>query len=343
MPACRSLLIAVAVLLSSASVAPAQNPKGNDPGEPCAEKLSPAKAAEFLDNVALNWTEQRKCGTCHTNYIYLMGRPALKEISAPAMLKVRGFFENRVANWDKGDKAKPRWDAEVVATAVTLAFNDAQTTGKLHPLTRQALDRMWTLQQPHGAWDWLKCGWPPYEHDDYFGAVFAAVGVGAAPDNYARAESAQKGLAGLRRYLKENPPPDLHHQAMLLWASTRLDNLMNPEQQRATVKKLLALQRPDGGWSLPSLGTWKRRDGKPNDPAAPSDGYGTGMVIYVLRQAGVPANDAHLQRGKAWLAANQRVSGRWFTRSLNNDKFHYITHAGTAFAVMALEACQEKK
>ena len=40
-----------------------------------------------------------------------------------------------------------------------------------------------------------------------------------------------------------------------------------------------------------------------------------------------------MAKGVAWLKANQRESGRWYTRSLNNDKAHYITNAGTAFAV----------
>ena len=56
-------------------------------------------------------------------------------------------------------------------------------------------------------------------------------------------------------------------------------------------------------------GTWKRRDGKPNDPASPSDGYATGLVVFVLREAGVPAADPAIQRGLAWLKANQRASG----------------------------------
>jgi squalene-hopene/tetraprenyl-beta-curcumene cyclase len=102
---------------------------------------------------------------------------------------------------------------------------------------------------------------------------------------------------------------------------------------------LLALQRDDGGWSLPSLGAWKRLDGKPNDQAAPSDGYATGLVVYVLRQAGVPASEQSIQRGADWLRANQRASGRWFTRSVNADRAHYISNAGTALAVLALKAC----
>ena len=138
----------------------------------------------------------------------------------------------------------PRWDAEVVATAAALAFNDAATTGKLHDTTRQALDRMWTVQ------------------------------------------------------------------------------------------------REDGGWSLPSLGDWKRLDGTANDPKGPSDGYGTGLVIYILRQSGVPKDDKAIQRGVKWLKTNQRESGRWFTRSVNADRDHWITNAGTAFAVLAIKSCE---
>jgi squalene-hopene/tetraprenyl-beta-curcumene cyclase len=312
----------------------------NDPAEPLAPAVSMARTAAFLDETALIWTRQHHCGTCHTNYPYLVARPAFRDFAAPAMAEVRGFFERRVAHWgDPDNAAKPRWDAEVVATAAALAFNDAGTTGTLHPLTRQALDRVWTVQKRDGGFDWLKCDWPPFEHDDYYGAIVAALGAGHAPDGYARTPGARKGLARLRAYFSANPPPDLHHQTMLLWASTRLDGLMTAGERKATISRLRELQQADGGWCLPSLGQWRRRDGTPNDPKAPSDGYATGLVLFVLRQASVPASDEALRRGVAWLLSHQRASGRWFTRSLNNDKDHYITNAGTAFAVLALRAC----
>ena len=152
--------------------------------------------------------------------------------------------------------------------------------------------------------------------------------------------SSDLGLDRLRAYFRSTPAPDLHHKAMLLWASTRIDGLMTPAERDRTVKDLLALQRPDGGWSLPSLGDWTRRDGTPNDKAgAPSDGYGTGYVIFVLRQSGTPADAEPIRRGIAWLKTHQRASGRWFTRSLGDDKHHYLTHVGTAFALMALASC----
>jgi squalene-hopene/tetraprenyl-beta-curcumene cyclase len=308
--------------------------------EPIAPDLSLKRSAVLMDAAALKWTRQHNCGSCHTNYPYLMARPTLREFASPAMGEIRAFFETRVAHWDDAKaEAKPRWDAEVVSTAAALAFNDAATTGVLHPLTRRALDRMWTLQKSDGGWDWLKCGWPPLEHDDYYGAIVAALGAGHAPGDYARSASAERGLERLRGYFRKTPPPDMHHQTMLLWAATRLGGLMDSDQKAATVRSLRAIQRADGGWCLPSLGNWKRRDGRPNDPGSPSDGYATGLIVFVLREAGVPATDPAIQRGIGWLKSHQRASGRWFTRSLNDDKDHYIADAGTCLAVMALGRC----
>jgi squalene-hopene/tetraprenyl-beta-curcumene cyclase len=65
----------------------------------------------------------------------------------------------------------------------------------------------------------------------------------------------------------------------------------------------------------------------------------TGMALLALREAGVPATDPRIRRGVAWLLKNQRVSGRWWTRSMNTDAKHYITYSGTALPLLALEAC----
>jgi len=315
----------------------------NSPDEPIRASVSMTEAATFLDDVALSWTRQHKCGTCHTNYPYLVARPVLKERASPAMAEVRRFFEERVAHWDDAEKeAKPRWDAEVVSTAAALAMNDAATGGKLHPRTREALNRIWTVQRADGGFNWLKCDWPPLEYDDYYGAIVAALGVGRAPEGYAQSLAAEAGLKRLRAYFSKNRPPNLHHQTMLMWASTRLEGLMSDQEKHATIARLRRLERPDGGWNLPSLGEWTRRDGSANDVNAPSDGYATGCVVLVLREAGVPATDPAIKRAVAWLCSNQRASGRWFTRSLNRDGAHYIANAGTAFAVLALKSCENE-
>jgi squalene-hopene/tetraprenyl-beta-curcumene cyclase len=329
---------------------PPPKPVPSRPDEPRAEALSLVKSGSFLDSVTLAWLRERKCASCHTGFPFLLARQALGDPKAPALLEVRRFLEDRVAAWDRGGKGTgylkgsgslkvSEGVTEVVAIAATLSLHDAHSIGKLHARTRQALERMWELQGADGAWAWNKTQLAPLEHDDYYGAVYAALGVGHAPERYAGSEPAKEGVARLTGYLRKNPPPDLHHKTWLLWASLKLDGLMTPVERAQAVKELLALQRDDGGWSLPSLGSWKRANGKPNDKNAPSDGYATGLVLYVLRQAGVPATEEAVRRGVRWLKSNQRASGRWFTRSLNADRAHYISNAGTAFAVLALTAC----
>lgn len=44
-------------------------------------------------------------------------------------------------------------------------------------------------------------------------------------------------------------------------------------------------------------------------------------------------------RGVGWIKSHQRASGRWFTRSLFKDNKHYLTHAGSSMALLALSAC----
>ena len=253
------------------------------PNEPLARKLSLANAVHYLDSAALHWQKQRKCGTCHTNFIYLVARPVLSSVS-PQSPEVRAFFELMVEK--RWPDVGPRWDAEVVVAATTLAFNDRQTTGRLHPTTRKALDRMWTLQRPDGGWDWLKCGWPPMESDDHYGVTFAALGVGIAPGGYAETEVARQGLEGIRHYLKNHPPPSLHHKSMVLWASLGVDGLMSEAERRATLDEIFPLQLPDGGWAIARLlEGWKdhqRKDDEPQDTKS-SDGYATRASSSIWR------------------------------------------------------------
>ena len=333
------LTLAPSLVVSSAEPVTLENvvePQANQPDEPVSKEFSMERAAHFLDSASLQWQKQRKCMTCHTNYAYLYARPGISS-DALAHREVRRFAEQLVL--ERWQEKGPRWDAEVVATAAALAFNDAATAGQLHEVTRAALDRMWTVQRDDGGWSWLKCDWPPMESDDHYGVTLAAIAVGVAPGDYVTSKAARTGIANLKKYLRNNPPPTLHHQAMLLWAASYLDGLMSQQDQKSSVEQLLSLQKEDGGWALATLGDWQRADGKQQDLKT-SDGYATGFVIYALRRAGISADTVPIQRGIEWLRTHQRESGRWFTRSLHSDSKHFISHAGTAMAVMALSACQ---
>ncbi len=331
----RLIPLLVVVLLGAAAPREGPDVGPNESDEPIAKEFSLERGRKFLDDVSLQWQRERKCVTCHTNFSYLV-TGATHAASRPAYADVRKFTEELVS--DRWVAKGPRWDAEVVVAAAGLAISDAEGSGKLHPLTRKALDRMWTVQKPDGGWNWLKCGWPPMESDDYYGATLALLATGRAPEGYAATPAAQEGVKKVREYLAKNAPPSLHHKGMVLWASKYLEGIMTGEEQKKTIDELLALQRPDGGWAVATFLPWKRADGKEQEMAA-SDGYGTGFVIHLARLSGIEVSDARLAKGIQWIKTHQRESGRWFTRSLLKDSKHFLSHSGTAFAMLALHDC----
>ncbi|MGE0375298.1 MAG: squalene--hopene cyclase [Planctomycetaceae bacterium] len=371
---CGSIL-AVALIASSFAQASepvtletAPEPPVLDEDEPLAGAFSLELAADVLDTTALHWQKTHQCAACHTLPPYLMARPFLQAV-APEPPDVRRFFEVVVEQHLEGEPDLPAdgVSAVVIQTAAALAFHDRATTGKLHPLTRQQLDQMWTLQRADGSWEWPFRDTPPIKSDEHYGVVLAALAASAAPENYADSPPALQGLAGIRTYLAAHPPQSLHQRAMLLWGAAQMDDFISAKAQAQTIHDLVAAQRPDGGWSLASLtenpGDPERQteegqqaraaDGHGREflvyvgqeqvyrSSLESDGYATGLTLYVLRQAGVAADDRCIRRGVAWLKTNQRASGRWFTPSQSWSTQHYISNAGTAYCVLALHACGE--
>ncbi len=317
------------------------------------------------------------CVSCHTSVPYALARPALHKAlgeASPTEYE-RVLFENvakRVRMWDQiaptySDKdAGPNKSVESRATeAVLLTFvlaNHDARSGKLSEETREAFAHLWKMQQSdgaqRGAWLWQLFDLNPWEGNisPYNGAAMAAIAVGMAPENYRATQEIQKNLEGLRDYLnRESSSQPLLNRMMLLWASAKWQGLLTAERQKEITTEILKAQKPDGGWSLfplaktwkdlsPSavLGKWERNDGSPQDTN--SDGYATGLAVYVLRQAGVSSEDGQVRHGKEWLIKNQSgVNGGWRTVSLNKKRDpasnagKFMSDAATAYAVLALE------
>ncbi len=317
------------------------------PNEPIAKAFSSEKAGQALDTSALWWQNQYGCCHCHANMMYLVARPSLENISKSDG-RVRQFFEQLVL--DRWEKKGLRYEPEALVVAVPLAINDSRTTGKLHTATRKALDRMIELQRPEGDWTLVLPGGKREEVAGdrqahflgYEQALFAAIGIAVAPDDYANAAPAQEALSKIRKYVQSHPPKTLHQKGMLLWSAAHVDGLSNEAQKQEIIADLLAKQRSDGGWSIEEITSGSPKFDTSKSPRKPeSDGYATGFVLYALRQAGVPAKNEPIQKGVQWLKINQRESGRWFVPSFNKRPNSVITYSATAYAVLALESCGE--
>lgn len=311
--------------------------------EPLAKIFSAVNAATYLDQASLTWQKKKKCVTCHTNMAYMMARPALGAALQDSG-EVRDFFENyRTARWkDKPLNENQGFWTIVLATGLT--FNDLQITGELSDASRDSLDLLWSTQRVDGGWRWPDCDYAPMEIDDHYGATLAALTVGIAPDNYAESPQARKGVTKLITFLKNDPPKSLHHRAMLAWSSIRIEGIATEAERQKTLGELLALQLPDGGWSTSGFLTdWEGLLDKGDPPldTETSDGYGTGFVIVVARELGVPADDPRIQKGIAWIKSNQRESGKWFTPSPVVYANNLISNTGSAYIILALQACAE--
>jgi squalene-hopene/tetraprenyl-beta-curcumene cyclase len=364
--ACLASVSAAAEPIAPESV---ESPADIAPNEPHAKVFSLERAARYLDSAALDWQRTHACTSCHTMFPYLMVRLTLGGVS-PQSAEVRQFFEEIVAGKREAMPDYACKDVEgavAIGVAAAMALNDRWATGKLHPITRQALDHMWKLQRSDGGWTWPFRDTPPLKIDEHYGVTLAAIGTGMAPDDYANTPTAKSGIEGVRRFLRKTTAVSLHQKAMLLWASMYVDDLLPGEAKARILANLLDAQRPDGGWSManlvdnandPSLEPDRVAKAKADEGYATqfllyigregayksslaSDGYATGFVIFVARQAGLAANDPRLQRGLTWLKSNQRASGRWFTPSQAWYTRHLISNAGTAYAVLALFACGE--
>jgi squalene-hopene/tetraprenyl-beta-curcumene cyclase len=312
------------------------------------------------------------CFSCHTAVPYALARPALSatlaETAVPAPERqLMDDVRRRVRLWSEtspfypdqyvgpGKTAESR-GTEAVLSALMLAWNDART-GRLSADTLTAFNHMWAEQQSGGdsagAWAWLDFDLSPWEaaavDAQYYGAALGAIAVGIAPENYQSRPEIQNSLRLLHDYLaREYPRQSLHNRVILLWASTRLPGMLDPERRQSLIAEVLRAQNPDGGWSLSALMTNSSK-GKLSHPE--SDGYATGLVTLILGQTAMPGAAPQLQHGVTWLMRNQQghggswirgQEGFWVSRSLNkwrapwSNVGRFMSDAATAYAVLAL-------
>jgi squalene-hopene/tetraprenyl-beta-curcumene cyclase len=267
---------------------------------------------------------------------------------------MRDFFVTTLQEELAADPSdlKPELDStQSVYVAAGLAIWDAHVTHHLSPETVQALDIMFQRQRADGDWTISDDNNPPLESSRFQLATVAARAVGNAPGWLARQRGApvEAKVRLLEDYLRsDHKMQGDYDRTDLLWAATELPGLLDTHRKQELVEMILRRQKADGGWSIREFAQpeeWGKGNRAEKLRAElefsnpPSDGHMTGLAIIVLRKAGVASSDARIQRGVAWLLANQRSSGRWWTRSLNRDGWQFITYSGTLYPLLALAMC----
>ncbi len=305
------------------------------------------RGLDYLENGALAWVRQAQCVSCHTAGTYLLVRSQMTVQAGPPSREVRDFF---VSMLDHYDQQKPEWFSgfrpqQVVYSAAGLAEYDAHVTRLLSPETGRAIRKMLSVQAEAGDWTNDTC-WPPLESSRFHGATLAARAIAVAPGWKTSANPELRArVQKLHAYLRSGAAQHDYDRISLLWTAAVEPSLMAPSEKTALLGLIRQKQRPDGGWSLRAFATSKhwgdgkraaRIDAEPDADDPVSDGHMTGLALVVLQAHGIPSNEPMVKRGLDWLVRNQRESGRWWTKSLNTDKWNFITYSGSAYPMLAL-------
>lgn len=316
--------------------------------------FEPRLAVDYMEQGAMAWTAEQRCVACHSNGTYMVVRPLMTpQLGAPQQA-MHDFWVAELHSALASDPTKRNGNfdgTQAVYLAAGLAIWDAHVAHELSPETRQALDLMFQFQRPAGDWFIEDDNNPPFESSPYQVATVAARAIANAPGWLAQQHGTALGghVELLKHYLRS--PGKMqgdYDRTDLLWTASEYPGLLDAKHQQVIVDAILAHQQFDGGWSIRSFAA-PEQWGKGNRAAKlrselefgfpQSDGHMTGLAIIALRKAGVPSSDPRIQRGVQWLLANQRASGRWWTRSLNRDGWQFISYSGTAYPLLALALC----
>ncbi len=292
----------------------------------------PKRAVAYLDarqQVWFGWkpaaAKGGPCISCHTGVTYSLARPALRKALGESARTTyeSGLLDGAAARLDKpqpaesDEHAMQAFGVESVLSTLLLSLDDPSSDR-----TRKAFDRMWTQQiragDSRGAWHWFHLDLDPYEttQSTYYGASLAALAVANMDEAYRERPEVRERIADLKTYLlSTSSAQPLHNRLMLLWASAKLDGLLQKSDRKQVIETVWRAQQPDGGWMLESLGPWKQRPAV--ELPTGSHAYATALAAFTLRQAGVSASDKRMTKALAWLASHQDPEGFWEARSMN--------------------------
>jgi len=311
---------------------------GQTAAAPPTPRAAVARALPALERSAKSFVGQRSCVSCHHNILpiltlrlaasrgFAINTAALADVERKTFRELTNAraFDDAVQGVGVGDPT-PNDSWLLIA---------AQTAGLAPDLTNAIVAMRIASWQHDGHWTTSDFR-PPHSSSLFTSTATAIRAIRAYfPDE--RRETRDRLLAGARRWLMDTSPQSTEDATFrllgLVWSDATRDEVA------AATRDLSTRQRPGGGW--PQLNGY------------PQDAYSTGEALHALHEAGVPASDAAVRTGLAFLLRTQAADGTWrvrtrmispaevsppyFTTGFPYKKDEYISYAATSWATMAL-------
>src|SRR5262249_42309781 len=244
----------------------------------------------YLQTESAAWLNTRKCAACHHVPLPLW---ALSEAQRQGYAIDKKFLadttESLLGSKDKllaskifpnpADPPDPRPQGRGLNMGLPFLAVAARSLSKLEEGQKQSLtliaEEIVKKQHSDGSWEFFAgLRRPPINESQTTDAawIIMALQGEAGPD---APESQRAALSRAMAWYNAAKPSDLHQDKVLkvlIWARSARPR----ESIGATIDELLALQRPDGGWSQ-------------TVPELKSDAFATGQTLYALSLAGYTA------------------------------------------------------
>jgi N-acyl-D-amino-acid deacylase len=298
-------------------------------------RVSLGRSLPRLMDVAPKFRDQATCISCHHNAMPALAAAAARrkgiEVDQAKARKnlddIRTFFAAAVPRMMLGDPA-------VGGEAITAGYSQMALHAEGHPLdTTTGAMTHWLMarQMPDGRWLGNGINRPPSEYSIISHTALAAGGLKSYPLPGRRSEIAES-LRRAQRWLLAAAAKSAEERGM------RLMGLVWTDAPRArvddAVREVREKQEANGGWS---------QFGR-----TAADAYATGLSLYALHVAGVPAADEAYRKGIAFLLGTQYQDGTWLVRTHSfplqryfesgfpYGRHQWISTAGTSWASLAI-------
>lgn len=330
----RNALVAVIALVASPLFVAADDTPAESP--PDAVRTAIERGLGIVQKAARNYPNHRECFSCHHQtlpaFAMVTARDAGFEIDEPLLAEQAEFtrksFASKIEQVARGENVGGR---SATASYALWMFEVCQT-GR-NDVTDALVSYLLARQEDDGHFV-PASNRPPLEESKVSCTLLSAYGLQKYADESQR-EAADAAIQKARAWLQSAPLVSHEDRVARLWGLHLFED--DSAALQSTRTELLSQQRPDGGW-------------RQTDDLE-SDAYATGQAVYVLRLAGVPADDAVLKKALDYLVRTQEPDGSWHvvTRSKpiqtyfdNGDphgKDQFISIPATSWAVAALASC----
>jgi hypothetical protein len=297
--------------------------------------VSLSKSVAQLVSTASTFRERTNCISCHHNGLPAMAAAAArrKGIEVDERLDRRNI-DDMLTHFKRNAARVMQGDPAVGGEALSVGYTQLGLAAEGHaPDQATAIMTHWVLarQMPDGSWLGNGLNRPPLEYSIISHTAMAAGGLTSYPLPGLKKQT-NESLRRAREWLLAAQAKSAEERGMrlmgLVWTNAPKSRV------QAAIAEVRAQQEAGGGWSQ-----FARTD---------ADAYATGLSLYALHVAGVPATDEAYRRGVAYLLGTQYQDGTWLVRSHSFPTQRYfesgfpfgrhqwISAAGTSWAALAI-------